>query len=441
MAPNKIGAIYFIPTPMLLDRTIAPDILPFQNIKIPVLSENVLKNGNKIYVINSGLQPIVKLEIIFEAGNKYEEKTGQSFFSTKMLAEGTSQFNSTEIAEKFASIGYFIEFNQGAERAVILLNGLTKHLEKAVSIVVNLLTDSIFPQKEFDNLKTVSKQSLSVNLEKTAFLASMAFKTNVFGSNHYIGKSMNEANIDHISQLDVIDFYEKNFKNKAFKIFVSGKIEAKEIDIIDKTLGSLKSELTENIDDSPAETNYEGQQIMIEKVGSLQSSIRIGRRIIDRSHPNYFPLKVCNTILGGYFGSRLMRNIREEKGYTYGISSSHLPIPNYAYLMIGTDVKREFTQNTIDEVYKEIAILQTELVGEEELEVVKNFIIGDFAGSLNTPFDIADKHKITIFEHLDPDFFNNYVKNIAAVTSMQIQETAKKYLGKENLIEIVVGGK
>lgn len=426
---------------MLLNRTIAPDILPFEKIKIPVLSENVLANGNKIYVVNSGLQPIVRLEIIFEAGNKYEEETGQSFFTTKMLAEGTSQFNSTEIAEKFASIGYFIEFNQGAERAVILLNGLTKHLEKALSIVVNLLTDSIFPQKEFDNLKTVSKQSLSVNLEKTAFLASMAFKTNVFGSNHYIGKSMNEVDIDHISQLDVINFFEKSFKNKAFKIFVSGRIEGKEIEIIDKTLGQLKSESVENKGELSVETKYEGQQIVIEKAGSLQSSIRIGRRIIDRSHPDYFPLKVCNTILGGYFGSRLMRNIREEKGYTYGISSSHLPIPNYAYLMIGTDVKREFTQNTVDEVYKEIEILRTEMVGEEELKVVKNFLIGDFAGSLNTPFEIAEKHKVSVFENLSHDFFNNYVKNISGITSFQIQETAQKYLGKESLIEIVVGRK
>lgn len=441
MAPNKWCHLLLIQFQMQLDRTIAPDIQPFQNIKIPELNETTLANGNKMYIVNSGSQPIVRLELIFEAGNKYEEKTGQSFFTTKMLAEGTSQFSSTEIAEKFASIGYFIEFSQGAERAVIMLNGLTKHLEKAITILQELITNPIFPQKEIDNLKTISNQSLSVNLEKTSFLASMAFKTNIFGSNHYIGKSLTEADIDQINQIDLITFYEKNFKNKAFKIFISGKIEKSEIEIIDKTFGNLTSFPVENKTELYVETSYKGKQIVIKKEGSLQSSIRIGRRIIDRRHSDYFPFKICNTILGGYFGSRLMKNIREEKGYTYGISSSHLPIPKYAYLLIGTDVKREFTQNTIDEIYKEMEILQNELVGYEELEVVKNFLIGEFAGSLNTPFEVAEKHKVSVFEDFGVEFFNNYVKNISTVSIMQIQEMAKKYLRKENFIEIVVGGK
>ncbi len=443
MAPEWVP--FYLPnisnSNMILDRTIAPEQKSFHTIAIPKLDIVTLANGCPLHIINTATQPVVRFEIYFNAGNKFEIKTGQSFFTTKMLGEGTSKYGSTSIAEKFAVIGYFFELSQGAERSVITLNGLTKHLRKALEIVCELIADSIFPEKEIENLKTISKQQLAVNLEKTSYLASKAFKETVFGPNHYAGKSMSKTDIENIEQSDLMSFYANFFKNKAFKLFVSGQITYKEIEIIESLFGGFLVEETPQIDESKIDFNYYGKQIIIEKEGTLQSSIRIGSHSIDRHHSDYFPLKVCNTIFGGYFGSRLMKNIREDKGYTYGISSSHLPIPKHGYLLIGTDVKREFTQKTIDEIYKEIEILQKELVGDEELEVVKNFIIGDFAGSLNTPFDIAEKHKMIIYEGLGLDFFDKFVNEISKITSLNVQEMANKYFLKDKMIEIVVGGK
>ena len=160
-----------------------------------------------------------------------------------------------------------------------------------------------------------------------------------------------------------------------------------------------------------------------------------------RKHPDYFPMLLLNEILGGYFGSRLMKNIREEKGLTYGISSNLALFSQAGYFVIGTDVKREFTQQTIDEIHKEIKILQTELVDESELETVKNYMVGSFAGSLNTPFDIADRYKVIFSEKLPLDFYQNYIPNIQQISAIQLLEIANKYLGLETLTEIVVGGK
>lgn len=440
MAP-QFGAISFFNNIMTLDRTLAPSYQAFQEISLPQMQTIILKNEQPLYVIDTATQPVIRFELFFNAGNKFEEKTGQSFFCNKMLAEGTSKFSSTEMAESFATIGYFYEFSQGAERASITLNGLTKHFQKAVEILIEILSDSIFPEKELQNLKTISLQQILVNNEKTAYIASQIFKEEIFGKNHYIGRSIKEADIELISPFDLVSFYEKYYKEKEFKIVVAGQINADIIQIIENSFGLLEVNFETKDHEKEANARYEGKQILIEKEGALQSSIRIGRRAISRTHPDYFALKVCNTILGGYFGSRLMKNIREEKGYTYGISSSHLPLPKFGYLLIGTDVKREFTQNTIDEIFKEITTLQQNKVPADELEVVKNFLSGDFAGSVNSPFDIADKHKTILFEHLESTFFNNYVSQIQKITSDQVLEMANKYFKREDLIEIVVGGK
>jgi zinc protease len=184
-----------------------------------------------------------------------------------------------------------------------------------------------------------------------------------------------------------------------------------------------------------------GESILIEKEGAMQSSIRMGKQLITRKHPDFFTMMLLNEILGGYFGSRLMKNIREEKGLTYGISSNLALFGQAGYFVIGTDVKREFTQQTIDEIHKEIKILQTELVTENELETVKNYMVGSFAGSLNTPFDITDRYKVIFSENLPLDFYQNYIPNIQQISNVMLLEAANKYLDVDSLFEIVVGGK
>ena len=181
--------------------------------------------------------------------------------------------------------------------------------------------------------------------------------------------------------------------------------------------------------------------ILSEKMESLQSSIRVGRRLFTRHHPDFFPMVITNEVLGGYFGSRLMKNIREEKGFTYGISSNMVSFRNDGYFLIGTDVKKEFTQQTLDEIRKEIHILQAQPVPAAELETVKNFMAGEFVGSLNTPFEIADRYKTILLDELPADFLTTYVTNIRAVSAESIQQMASTYLAEDLLSEVVVGGK
>jgi zinc protease len=436
----------------MLDRTISPDFQTIKAINFPPVKAISLSNGIPLYVINVGEQPVIKIEFSFEAGNWQETQNGVSLFTSKMITEGTSKNSSAQISEYFDKFGSFTESGQGLDRANFIVYGLKKHLPSLLPMVQELLQDSVFPEKELDSLQSIQLNSLQINSEKTSFIANKTFRKTIFGDAHPYGNSLDETAIEGINQDVLLNFYRNYWQGKPFKIFLSGNISDVEIDLMEQYFGGLK--LTQAADlvvsgHWDAQSDHGrlrsiptvNENIVIEKEGAIQSSIRMGKHLMTRKHPDYFPMLLLNEILGGYFGSRLMKNIREEKGLTYGISSNLALFAQAGYFVIGTDVKREFTQQTIDEIHKEIKILQTELVTENELETVKNYMVGSFAGSLNTPFDIADRYKVIFSENLPLDFYKNYIPNIQQISAIQLLETANKYLAQDTLTEIVVGGK
>ena len=425
----------------MLDRTISPAFQTIAAINIPPVQIIKLSNGIPLYVVNVGEQPIIKIEFSFEAGSWQETQNGVSLFTSKMILEGTKNYSSSEISEYFDKFGSFIESGQGLDRANFVVYGLKKHLPFLLPMVQELLNDAIFPEKELDTFKNIQLQTLQVNSEKTAFIANKTFRKKVFGDIHPYGNSLNEEAIKGINQAVLVDFYHNYWQEKPHRIFLSGNVGEAEIKLIEQYFGSqtISSSISNKIFTN--QVLPKGENILIEKEGAMQSSIRMGKQLMTRKHPDFFTMMLLNEVLGGYFGSRLMKNIREEKGLTYGISSNLALFGQAGYFVIGTDVKREFTQQTIDEIHKEIKILQTELITGDELEVVKNYMAGSFAGSLNTPFDIADRYKVIFSENLPLDFYDNYIPTIQQISDEMLLEAANKYLAVDSLFEIVVGGK
>lgn len=425
----------------MLDRTISPAFQTIAAINIPPVQIIKLSNGIPLYVVNVGEQPIIKIEFSFEAGSWQETQNGVSLFTSKMISEGTKNYSSSEISEYFDKFGSFIESGQGLDRANFVVYGLKKHLPFLLPMVQELLNDAIFPEKELDTFKNIQLQTLQVNSEKTAFIANKTFRKKVFGDIHPYGNSLNEEAIKGINQAVLVDFYHNYWQEKPHRIFLSGNVGEAEIKLIEQYFGSqtISSSISNKIFTN--QVLPKGENILIEKEGAMQSSIRMGKQLMTRKHPDFFTMMLLNEVLGGYFGSRLMKNIREEKGLTYGISSNLALFGQAGYFVIGTDVKREFTQQTIDEIHKEIKILQTELITGDELEVVKNYMAGSFAGSLNTPFDIADRYKVIFSENLPLDFYDNYIPTIQQISDEMLLEAANKYLAVDSLFEIVVGGK
>jgi predicted Zn-dependent peptidase len=226
-----------------------------------------------------------------------------------------------------------------------------------------------------------------------------------------------------------------------FEIILSGQITSEIINVLEKYFGST-AQLTAAQPVYPAgdPTPDHRHRIVIEKPENLQSSIRVGKLLFTRNHPDFAKVKVVNTLLGGYFGSRLMRNIREDKGFTYGISSGIATFQETGYLVIGTDVKKEFTLQTLEEIYKEIDKLQREPVGDEELRTLKNYMAGHLLSSVDTPFALADKFKNIYLYGLDYDYYTHYLQTINHMDADIIQDTAKKYLQTDKMKEVIVGG-
>ncbi|MCE6988524.1 pitrilysin family protein [Dyadobacter sp. CY323] len=426
---------------MSLDRTIAPDFKIINTVSLPEPQTYSLDNGIALHVINIGEQPVIRLECIFEAGNWYESHIGASYFAIKMLPEGTSSLTSQEISEAFDRLGAFTEMTHTSDRIGIVVYCLSRFLPDVLPLVSELIQEATFPEKELEELRNITLQNLKVNKEKTAYLATTAFRAKLFGTDHPYGQSQEETNLVNLSEDAILEHYNKFIKNAKFTVVLAGQVEEADVKTVNETLGKSKiSSGGVNIG-FKSSTSYEQVETVVERPDSVQSSIRMGRILFNRQHPDYFKMLVTNEILGGYFGSRLMKNIREEKGLTYGISSHLVTLKNAGYFMIGTDVKKEFTQQTIDEIKKEIHRLQTEMVGEEELTTVKNFMAGEFAGSLNTAFEVADRQKVLLLDGLPADFYSGYIERIHATTQADVMEMANTYLNPEVMLTVIAGGK
>ncbi|QHT69565.1 insulinase family protein [Rhodocytophaga rosea] len=425
----------------MLNRYNPPDFQILQHVHVPRVQSHTLTNGIKLHWLNAGEQPIVRIELIFKAGNWYESQRNVSYFTIKMMNEGTTRMTARQINEYIDQFGAFLEFNHGQDKSSITLYTITKHLEKLLPVLKDIVTGSTFPEKELQNIKNISIQNLKVNQEKTAYLAQTRFRELLFGKDHPYGKNMYEEDILRIEPEALKQFYLERITSQPFDIVAAGEVSEQTLALLRHTFEDIVVRGISLNGKEYSQAPISIKEDIVEKSESLQSTLRMGRKLFTRSHPDYIKMLVLNEILGGYFGSRLMRNIREEKGFTYGISSNLVTLQQLGYFVIGTDVKREFTSLTIEEVYKEMQILRTELVEEEELEVVKNYMAGSFAGSLSTPFTLADHFKAIYFDGLTYDFYDNYIENILNTSARQLQELANQYLTDESMLVVIAGGK
>jgi len=418
-----------------MDRSIGPKISEEITIKIPKAEKVNLNNNIQLYLLPNPNLEVFRLEIVYDAGSVFGEKYADAYFLSKMLTAGTEKLTAAQIAEKLDNFGGFLEVNQNYERLQIVLHGLQVHFDKYLTTLKSLIYESTIPEEELTIQKNISKQTYLVNNEKTAFVASSVIKKALFGNEHPFGKSMNAEEIDAIDKNGLTKFYNDFILKSPFKIFLSGKFDQEQIKQLNETFGQAPILSTERTFGLPSLQAPQYQKI--EKEGSLQSSIRIGKVTFNRNHPDFYGFMVMSTLLGGYFGSRLMKNIREEKGLTYGISSQQVPLAGTGYFLIGTDVNKENVAVAIEEIQKEIDILKNTNVDADELSIVKNYMSGSILGGTNTVFDLMDKQKAIIYEGLPLDFYDNLIPEIRKVDAEQIKQIANTYL--KDLTTVVVG--
>jgi predicted Zn-dependent peptidase len=359
-----------------------------------------------------------------------------------MLEEGTSKMTAAQIADAVDYYGAFLEVGVSQDHASVVLYTLNKHLKSTLSVVEDVIKNATFPEDELDTHLTNKKQKFHVNNQKVATVARKRFTELIFGEKHPYGINVQEADFEKIKRTDLIDFYRSFYRSGNCKIVLAGKIDDDVFSLLDEHFGANDWSSVNSLKKNTIEIiSCKEREQLIFKEEALQSAIRIGKVLFNKTHPDFQSLQILNTVFGGYFGSRLMSNIREDKGYTYGVGSGIASLQNSGYFFISTEVGVDVCKNAINEIYFEMDRLRNELIPADELQLVKNYLLGTFLRSVDGPFAMADRFKGILEYNLGYDYFDKYIATIKGISASQLRDLANTYFDKESMIELVVGKK
>jgi predicted Zn-dependent peptidase len=424
-----------------MNRKIAPPIKDAIDYKLELkpYEHYMLDNGVPVYVIDAGAQDVLQIEMVFYAGNFFEQRKGIATVTNFMLKNGTTKRTALQLNEDFEYYGAYCTRACYNETAVLSLHTLSKHVKKLLPVMQDMLTDATFPVEELDIYKQNSRQRLQVNLQKAEFVAGRLIDSYLYGEAHPYGTYTNMEDIDGLTVDEIKKFYQQYYINGNCVIFAAGKIPADLSTLLNEFFGKLTvSKPTYSLPDIKAIPAVQKKYRIQNDVAAVQGAIRIASHFPNRHHPDFKKIVVLNNVFGGFFGSRLMSNIREEKGYTYGIHSYLQNHIQQSAWVISTEAGKDVCEPTIEEVYKEMKNLREEKIDEEELLLVRNYIIGGILGELDGPFQIIAKWKNIILNNLDESYFYESVNAIKTVDADELQELANKYLVPDKFYELVV---
>ncbi len=427
----------------ILDRTTPPPIRPMEPFRLMRPERRVMANGMPLNVINAGTQDVVRVDVLVACGQCHQTLPLQALFTNRMLREGTRTLTSERIAERLDYYGAWLELSSSVNYGFLTLYSLNKHFGQTFAIVADLLKNPTFPPHELEVVVDANKQTYRVNSTRVEMLARRAMNQALFGGEHPLGIRAQLDDYDRITPELLRTFHTAHYHSGNTSVYASGRVTPDIIRTIERHLGDEPwgevKPRTQTLLPEPRPTTQ--KRVFIGREDALQSAVKMASFLMDRHHPDFLKARVMTTLFGGYFGSRLMSNIREEKGYTYGIGAAIVSYPGSSLLVIASECANEHVEPLIREVYHEMDRLCTDLVSPEELEMVQNYMLGDLCRSYEGPFSLPDAWVYADTAGLDESFFERSDEAIRSITREEIRELAQRYLCKEKTIEIVAGKK
>ncbi len=425
----------------MLDRKTAPpihDAIEFDYI-LPPINSTKLDNGTPLYWLNAGVQDVAEVDWVFPAGLWYEPQPAIAQAVAGLLKNGTAKRTAHQINEALEFYGASLKVGTGNDNSTVTLYALTKHLPQLLPIVQEILAEATFPQEELAIYQQNTIQRLLVHQRQCEFVANQQIDALLFGEEHPYGRYTKKETIEAITREGMLGFYKNAYNPAGATLFMAGNVGNKEVELLNSMFGGTQRTEHTAVETvfAPAPETARTHDILNDPNG-VQAAIRIGRLFPNRHHADFAPAVVLNTLFGGYFGSRLMSNIREEKGYTYGIYSSLAPYAHGGSLTIHTEVGREVARPAVDEIYKEMQLLCDEPVDEEELLLVKNYLLGNLLGDLEGPFSILQRWRTLILNDMTIEHFNRNIQVYKNITAEELQALANKYFKAEDYKEVVV---
>ncbi len=418
-------------------RTTQPPIYPLRALQIPDVESFELSNGVVFKILNDDQMELIRFDIKFKAGVRYQKKMFSASFTAKMMFEGTAKYSSAEISEMFDSKGAYYGISPELDNVNVSFYIPKIYFIELLPLIFEVLFESIFPDDELQKLKGKEEMSLRVNFTKTAVLARYHVRNVLFGDNHPYGLFPVLDNVQNLNRDDLLTFHRQLYTENSFSIYLTGNVDEEIKKVVSRTFGQIQvKKNTQYLEDSLISVK---PNVDIVLPDAVQRSLRLARFSVLRTHPDFVDLGVLSTILGGYFGSRLMTNIREDKGYTYGIGSSVVSLQSASYLAIYSDVGKDVWELALKEIEFEMLRLCNEKVGEEELSRVKQYLSGSMMQSVDGAVNLIDK-LIDLDDYgLSLDYLQKQMDAIHRVDSVRLQELAQSYLNPVDFSKVVVG--
>ncbi len=425
----------------MLNRTSPPPAQALSPVKLPTFQRRELSNGLPVYLLPFGSVEVAEVQMVFRAGSALQPASGVARYTARMMSEGTRQFSSLALAQQLDGHGAWLNQDVDEDSFAFKLATVSDKLTETLPLLSEVILAPTFPADEWDKMKQRSLETLAVNEEKTSFLARRHFNALLYGAGHPYGSSTLREDLERITREQLQAYHQEYlYLGNAYLAVVGRFDEAAVLGLLEDHFGKVS--LASGVEETSAAVTAQAENNLgrhhIAKEG-MQSTVRLGHLAVARSHPDFYRLSVVNTLLGGYFGSRLMKNIREEKGFTYGIGSGLAALKHDGFFIIQADTGNEYVEPLIKEVKIEMRRLAESGVDAAELDLVKNYLLGKAISQRETPFQLSDTLRYALSHGLS---FEQLDRRFEVIQSMEVDEVAflaKKYFKPDEMLEVVVG--
>ncbi len=399
-----------------------------------------MPNGVPLYLLEGVDKGVVRFDILFKGGYAVQSKPLLAMFTNRMLREGAGELSAAEISQKLDYYGAWIDMYSSQNSNHITLYTMSKHFVPLLNVLEEMIKRPLFPQENLDTVKSNNKSYFMVNSRKVDVVSQRYFENSLWGDGHPMGHVVEAADYDAITRDDIVGYYNNYYGSCNCTMFLSGNADEAMISALNDCFGAeawgCEKECAA-VEPLPPSSCLSRRFIQVP--GTMQSAVKIGFMAMDATHPDYHKFRFLCVLLGGYFGSRLMSNIREDNGYTYHISAELDAYGCRNAFMISSETATEYVEPLIKEVYKELGRLVNEPVAADEIELVRNYIMGELCREYEGQ---SAKSEVFINAWLSGADFasvNSYIDEIKEITPAELHRLANLYFKRENMIEIVVG--
>lgn len=425
------------------DRSQAPQTAPLNRIFFPKFDSTKLSNGIPLHVLDYGQAEVLTIQAVFRSGAAYEHKTGLSEICARMMTEGTQRLDSLELAQQLDNFGAYLGYDAEMEFVSLQLYSLNKHLPATLPLFVEVLLEPAFSEKEYNLYQSRMVQHLKVAHLQTTFHADNRFPQLCYGENHPYSAVFDIPQAQQITQADIVAYYKTFLGMADMQLVVVGRVGEEELNLLERCFGAIpidKPPHTAQSAAARAEISTTQGRFHLPLADSVQASLRLGHLATPLKHTDTDGMRFVNTLLGGYFGSRLMTHLREKASFTYGVYSAWVSRLYAGHFLVQCEVENKYADAAIEAIKQEIRLLQQEKVSEGELQLVKQYLLGTAINQRETAFQMANYLRSAVvndwpFEHLE-----RRIDCFQSMSAEKVRELAQAYLKPEALVEVVCGG-